>query len=190
VSLAGTVWIPVGPSPLLHGTREDNGLVTAIAVNSNNANVIYIGTAGGGVWRTSDGGANWTPLFDRQLSLGIGEYGAIAIDPSNTDIIYAGTSGRLIYRTFDFRETNTFQSAQAGLYKSTDGGASWILLGSGFPAANQGNSKNFANTSINVVLVDPADGRVHPAHINSVLEETLAQRMLRACRVCSLTGKD
>src|SRR5260221_7418106 len=54
VSLAGTVWIPVGPSPLLHGTREDNGLVTAIAVNSNNANVIYIGTAGGGVWRTSD----------------------------------------------------------------------------------------------------------------------------------------
>jgi photosystem II stability/assembly factor-like uncharacterized protein len=172
VSLAGTVWIPVGPSPLLHGTREDNGLVTAIAVNSNNANVIYIGTAGGGVWRTSDGGANWTPLFDRQLSLGIGEYGAIAIDPSNTDIIYAGTSGRLIYRTFDFRETNTFQSAQAGLYKSTDGGASWILLGSGFPAANQGNSKNFANTSINVVLVDPADGRVYVASTVGVFVST------------------
>ena len=68
MSLLGTVWTPIGPSPIDEGGAEDNGLVTAIAVNPNNTNVIYIGTAGGGVWRSADGGTNWTPLFDRELS--------------------------------------------------------------------------------------------------------------------------
>ena len=48
------------------------------------ADIIYQGTAGGGVWRTLDGGDTWTPIFDRQLSLGIGEPGGIAIDPNDT----------------------------------------------------------------------------------------------------------
>ena len=59
-----------------------------IAVNPANSNVIYIGTAGGGAWRSDDGGASWFPLFDRQLSLAVGEPGALAIDPNNTDVVY------------------------------------------------------------------------------------------------------
>ena len=51
-----------------------------------------MGTGGGGMWRSMDGGVRWTPLFDRQLSLGIGGPGALAIDPNNTNIIYLGTS--------------------------------------------------------------------------------------------------
>jgi hypothetical protein len=79
MSLNGTVWTPIGPSPLQTGI-DVNGQVTSIAVNPNNTKVIYIGTAWGGVWRTRDGGLNWTPLFDRAPSLGIGEPAAIAID--------------------------------------------------------------------------------------------------------------
>ncbi len=98
-----------------------NGQVTSVAVNPNNPNVIYIGTAWGGIWRTQDGGNNWTPLFDHAPSLGIGEPAAIAIDPIDTSIIYAGTSNR---------EGSQFSSAPtqpgAGLFKSTDEGASWI----------------------------------------------------------------
>jgi HYDIN/CFA65/VesB-like, Ig-like domain len=144
VTLTGTVWAPIGPSPMAQGGRQDNGLTTAIAINPNNPNIIYQGTAGGGVWRTLDGGDTWAPIFDRQLSLGIGEPGAIAIDPTDTSIIYVGTSTRVT------------PQAQAGLFRSIDGGASCIRLGSGFPAGNVGNASQFFNQIINEIIVDPA----------------------------------
>jgi len=172
MTLVGSVWTPVGPSPINPGAgnREDNGLVTAIAVNPNNHKVIYIGTAGGGVWRSSDGGDNWTPLFDRQASLAVGEPGGIAIDPSNTNTIYVGTSGRLIFRTFAGAETGTFAATQAGLYRSTDAGASWVLLGD---ASNPGTAANLAGAAINVVLVDPTNSNVvYVASQNGVFVST------------------
>jgi photosystem II stability/assembly factor-like uncharacterized protein len=147
MSIAGTVWAPIGPSPIA-GNRQDNGLVSAIAVNPNDPNVIYIGTAGGGVWRSRDCGQNWRPLFDRQIALGIGEPGGVAIDPNDTDTIYVGTSGRVT------------RQAPAGLYKSTDGGASFIRLGSRYPADNTGNANRFFSQWISVVIVDPANSRV------------------------------
>jgi hypothetical protein len=49
MSLNGTAWTPIGPNPIQEGGNPDNGMVTAIAINPNNKNVIYIGTAGGGV---------------------------------------------------------------------------------------------------------------------------------------------
>ena len=76
MSLNGTVWAPIGPSPIDQGAISANGQVTAIAVNPNNSNIIYIGTAWGGVWLTRDGGDTWTPIFDRAPSLGVGEPGA------------------------------------------------------------------------------------------------------------------
>src|SRR5215213_10302236 len=148
MSLRGTVWAPIGPSPIAQSGRQDNGLTTAIAINPNDGNVIYQGTGGGGVWRTTNGGTTWTPIFDRQLSLGIGEPRAIAIDPNDTSILYVGTSSRVTPQT------------QAGLFKSTDGGASCILLGSGYPAGNTGNASQFVNHAINVIIVDPADSRI------------------------------
>ena len=156
MSLNGTVWTPIGPSPISENSTLDNGLVTCIAVHPFNQNVIYIGTAGGGVLRTRDGGANWTPLFDRQLALGIGEPGALAIDPNNTDVIYAGTSQRVILGTGNSGFFGPLDSSQ-GIFKSTDGGNSWIQMGSGFPAGNTGNALNFLGQNINVIIVDPAD---------------------------------
>src|SRR6516225_7367037 len=128
MSLKGTVWTPIGPSPMSENGGQDNGLVTAIAVNPNNTNILYLGTAQGGVWRSRDGGLNWTPLFDKQPALGIGEPAGIAIDPNDTNTIYVGTSGRV-----GSSEPDTILQPQAGLFKSTDAGASWIALGSGFP---------------------------------------------------------
>jgi photosystem II stability/assembly factor-like uncharacterized protein len=154
MSLKGTVWSPIGPSPL-HLGIDVNGQVTSIAVNPNNPNVMYIGTAWGGIWRTQDGGNNWTPLFDHAPSLGIGEPAAIAIDPIDTSIIYAGTSNR---------EGSQFSGAAtqpgAGLFKSTDGGASWIQLGSSYPSSAPSNASIFFNQSINVVIVDPANNQI------------------------------
>src|SRR5262245_24018811 len=148
MSLNGTVWAPIGPSPISQGVSQVNGLVSAIAIHPANSNVIYIGTAGGGAWRSGDGGATWFPLFDRQLSLAVGEPGALAIDPNNTDVVYLGTSARVAAQP------------QAGLFKSTDGGGSWILLGSGYPAGNTGNATQFVNQWINVIIVDPANSNL------------------------------
>ena len=146
MSLNGTVWVPIGPSPLSQLSGEDNGLVTAIAVNPNNNNVIYLGTADGGVWRSGDGGDIWTPVFDQQPVLGIGEPVGIAIDPSNTDTIYVGTSAR-----DGSRQSATVDQPTAGLFKSTDGGASWI---------QPGNAGIFTSQNINVIIVDPANSNV------------------------------
>jgi photosystem II stability/assembly factor-like uncharacterized protein len=148
MSLNGTVWAPIGPSPISQGANAVNGLVSAIAVNPANSNVIYTGAAGGGAWRSDDGGATWFSLFDRQLSLAVGEPGALAIDPNNTDVVYLGTSARVAAHP------------QAGLFKSSDGGASWIRLGSGYPAGNTGNAIQFVNQWINVIIVDPANSNI------------------------------
>jgi hypothetical protein len=156
MSLNGTVWAPIGPSPMNEGGGNDNGLVTAIAVNPNNNNIIYLGSAQGGVWRSADAGDSWTPLFDRQLALGIGEPAGVAIDPNDTNSIYVGTSGRV-----GSSEPDTIFQPSAGLFKSRDGGASWIALGSGFPAGNTGNATQFINQWINVILVDPANSDVY-----------------------------
>jgi photosystem II stability/assembly factor-like uncharacterized protein len=161
MTLTGTVWAPIGPSPISGATRQDNGLTTAIAINPNDGDIIYQGTAGGGVWRTTDGGATWRPIFDRQISLGIGEPGAIAIDPNDTNTLYIGTSSRVS------------RQAQAGLFKSTDGGASFIQLGSGYPAGNIGNASQFVNQAINVIVVDPANSQtVYLSSTNGVFRST------------------
>lgn len=169
-SLTGTVWRPIGPSPVdqtyeLSGssfTSEVNGRVSSIAVNPNNGNVIYQGSSGGGVWRTIDGGTTWTPLYDQQASLGTGEPSAIAIDPSDTNTIYVGTSGRFVL------------NISKGILKSTDGGGSWIVLGSNFPASNTGNADDlFAGQSINVIIVDPANSNtVYIAATNGLFRST------------------
>ena len=109
------MWTPIGPSPIQQGTSLANGRVGSIAVNPNNPNVIYQGSSGGGVWKTTDGGATWTPIFDQQPSLGTGEPSAVAIDPSNTNTIYVGTSGRFVL------------NISKGILKSTDGGSSWTI---------------------------------------------------------------
>jgi hypothetical protein len=166
MSLNGTVWSPIGPSPMNEGV-DDNGLVTAIAVNPNNKNVLYLGSAQGGVWRSTNGGDTWTPIFDRQLSLGIGEPAGIAIDPANTDIIYVGTSSRV-----GSAEPDTIGQPTRGLFKSTDGGSSWIALGSGYPAGNTGTANIFVGRTINVIIVDPANGVLYLGANNGVFTST------------------
>jgi photosystem II stability/assembly factor-like uncharacterized protein len=156
MSIVGTAWHPRGPNPLLNGNQHYNGRTNTVAVHPRNDQIAYAGAAGGGVWKTADGGATWRPLSDRQPSLGngqislaIGEPAAVAIDPADPDVIYAGTGPRKVV---------SGSAAAVGLFKSTDGGASWVLLGSGYPADNTGNAATiFGTTSalINSIIVDP-----------------------------------
>jgi uncharacterized protein (TIGR03437 family) len=109
-------WTSIGPRPTDPGPSATAGRVNAIAIDPRDNNVVYIGGAMGGVWKTTDGGTNWKPLTDTQASLAMG---AIALDPSNPDIIYAGTG-----------EENFSQDSYygAGILKSMDAGATWTNI--------------------------------------------------------------
>src|SRR5436190_300188 len=65
VALSTTTWTPIGPEPLYSGNANNSnvsGRIVAIAAHPTDANTIYIATAGGGVWKTTNGGSSWTPL--------------------------------------------------------------------------------------------------------------------------------
>ena len=79
--LKSFVWRSIGPANM--GGRVDD-----IAVDESNPSTIYIGLAGGGVWKTTNNGTTWTPIFDEYQISSIGD---IAIAPSNSDILYVGT---------------------------------------------------------------------------------------------------
>lgn len=93
-SLLDLPWTEIGPNPIPNaqvGTAPvttASGRTTAIAVHPTNPDIVYVGTAQGGLYRSTNGGTNWTRLMDSALSLAIG---AIAISPSQPETIYVGT---------------------------------------------------------------------------------------------------
>jgi len=91
--------------------------VIAIAGQCGNPHIIYVGAASGGIWKTTDGGLNWQPVFDDQ---DVSSIGALAVAASDPNIIWAGTG-----------ETNIRSSISIGngIYKSVDGGKSWEKMG-------------------------------------------------------------
>ena len=94
-----------------------SGRVTAIDVVTNNPDVMYVGTASGGLWKSTSGGIKWDPIFDNELTASIG---AVAIQQSNPSVIWVGTG-----------EGNPRNSLNGGfgIYKSLDGGKSWMAMG-------------------------------------------------------------
>lgn len=94
------------------------GRVTAVAGIPGNPAVYYMGTPGGGVWQTTDGGMEWKPIFDQEH---ISSVGALAVAPSNPKIIYVGTG--------DVSNVGGSVNYGDGIYKSTDGGKSWQHIG-------------------------------------------------------------
>lgn len=89
-----SAWTEIGPAPIPNSQVETppittaSGRVTAIAVHPTNPDIVYVGAAQGGVYRTTDGGTNWNPIFDSAQSLAVG---AIAIAPSSPETVYIGT---------------------------------------------------------------------------------------------------
>lgn len=94
-----------------------SGRVTSIDVVLSNPDVIYVGTASGGLWKSSSGGIKWQPIFEDQPTASIG---AVAVQQSNPSVIWVGTG-----------EGNPRNSLNGGygVYKSLDGGKTWQSMG-------------------------------------------------------------
>ena len=163
-------WQDLGPVDwnATSGWNPGVGRVTAFAVESGNTNHIIIGANTGGVWRTVDGGANWTVLTDDMTTLTV--Y-AVAMNPTNAAEYFWGTSNGVIFKSSDSGSTwniladvgdgtvnkilidptdpsKMYCTTTAGIFKSTDSGANWTTI---HPAATSGYDVEFKPGNTNVI---------------------------------------
>jgi photosystem II stability/assembly factor-like uncharacterized protein len=106
-----------GLAPRSIGPAGMSGRIAAIDAVESDPDTVYVGAATGGIWKSTNGGITWKPVFDDQPVAAIG---ALAIDPSNPSVVWAGTG-----------EGNVRNSASVGngVYRSVDGGESWRHVG-------------------------------------------------------------
>lgn len=133
-------WTNIGP-------QNFAGRILSIAWHPTNTNIIYVGSASGGLWKTTDGGATWLPLTDNLASLAIG---SVVLDPTNPNIIYIGTGEG------SFNVDAVFG---AGVFKSTDGGATWNTTGLSWAQSQ--------NRAVNKLVIDPTNTQIVYAACNS-----------------------
>jgi photosystem II stability/assembly factor-like uncharacterized protein len=148
-------WQQLGPTTWddsnSNGWNPGVGRITSIGIEQFNQNHIIVGSPGGGVWKTTDGGVNWTVLTDNFSNIDV--Y-ALTIDPSVSSTYYWGSTSGIIYKSIDGGATwnlladtgygtinkilihptdssKMFCSSSAGIFKSTDSGVTWSLIHSG-----------------------------------------------------------
>ncbi len=148
-------WREIGPA--LGGGR-----IAAVAGTAADPNLYYVGSAGGGVWKSDNGGATWTAVFAKEPVAAIG---AVAIDPTNENVVWVGTG-----------EANPRNDVSYGdgVYKTIDGGKTWTNVG-------------LAPTRhISRILIDPQ----HPDHvIVGALGDPFADSVHRGVYVTNDGGK-
>jgi len=107
---ANLTWRAIGPA----GT---GGRVAAVAGSASDPKLYYVGSGGGGLWKSANGGQTWDPVFEKE---GTAAIGAVTIDPTDNKIVWAGTG-----------EANPRNDVSYGdgVYKSTDGGDTWTNVG-------------------------------------------------------------
>ncbi len=141
-SLAGTAaaaattgWTALGPGNI-------GGRTLSLVFEPDNANILYAGTADGGIWKTTNGGAAWAPLGDMLPSLAVS---SLIMDPVNFDVLYAGT-GEGAY--------NGDSVQGAGVFQTVDAGQHWTQM----PGTN---TPDFYY--VNKLVLSPASGRLYAA---------------------------
>ncbi len=116
------------------------GRVADFAVDPNNRAHYYIAVASGGVWKTTNAGTTWTPVFDEQGSYSVG---CVTMDPRNPHVVWVGTGENNSQRSVGFGD---------GVYRTRDGGVTWENLGLA------------ESEHIGTILIDPRDsGTVYVA---------------------------
>ena len=134
-------WNALGPfvHDVYPGVSPGQGRINAIAVDPNDENIWYAGAPAGGIWKSTDGGSSWTNLFDDFPQIGVS---GIAIDPNDSNTIYIATG-----------DDDAGESYSIGVYKSTDGGATWAETG-------LNPTTTTVSTLMNEITIDPTDSNI------------------------------
>ena len=144
----GASWVPLGPAPIpVSGSTSYSGRVSAIAVHPTDPNIVYVGTAQGGLYRTLNGGTTWTPLMDSALTIAIG---AVAISPSDPTTVFVGTGESTLCGSGCY--------IGVGLYRITNADTTPVL--SNALNKNAANADVFTGRAISEVLVHPTDPNI------------------------------
>lgn len=109
-AMANLAWRSIGPANM-------GGRIADVEGVPGNPNIVYVATGSGGIFKTTNGGVDWKPIFDRQNTISVG---GIALEPGNPDVIWVGTGESNVRNSVSFGD---------GVYKSTDGGKTWKNLG-------------------------------------------------------------
>src|SRR6185436_6286312 len=145
-----TDWVFLGPNPIPQGQTQGarvpvSGRTISIAVHPTDPNTVYVGTAQGGLYKSTNGGTNWTKLFDFQLeTLAIG---AVTIDPTDSSIVYVGTGE-------NGQSADSF--AGKGLYIIRNANSATPTLNGPFRTNGIGDNV-FNGRAIGRILVNPLD---------------------------------
>jgi photosystem II stability/assembly factor-like uncharacterized protein len=149
-------WIPIGPTQMTDVDSNtilepSQGRVNCVAVSPSDQNRILVGAASGGVWLSTDGGTNWSPRTDHLPVLGVAD---IEFAPSDSNIVYMATGDGIAFAT-----------PSVGVYKSTDGGATWNPTGLVFDP--------ISFTILKKLAVHPTDPNVvYVAELNRLYKTT------------------
>jgi photosystem II stability/assembly factor-like uncharacterized protein len=103
-------WRSIGPANM-------GGRIADVEGVPGNANIVYVATASGGLWKTVNAGVTWKPIFERQGTISIGD---IVLAPSNPDVVWVGTGESNVRNSVSFGD---------GVYRSNDGGKTWQHMG-------------------------------------------------------------
>ena len=151
--LAGLRWRDVGP---MRGGRS-----FAVAGSAVQPDTFYMGSVGGGVWKTKNSGRTWEPIADDpKMGIPIGSIGAIAVSPSDPKVIYVGTGET------DIRSQHSYG---IGVFKSTDAGKTWHSVGLA------------DSMQIGKIAIDPSDpNRVYVAALGSPYKASAERGVFRS----------
>ncbi|MBU0692167.1 hypothetical protein KKH18_10210, partial [bacterium] len=133
-------WTVLGPENMA-------GRILTLAYDPTNTNIVYAGSASGGLWKSTDGTLSWFPLTDDLPSLAVG---CVAIDPNNHNTLYIGTGEGSF---------NVDAVYGAGIFKSTDGGTTWNTTGMSWTQSQQ--------RAVNEIVIDPNNSQILYAATNS-----------------------
>ena len=140
-------WRALGPAPIpVNAATSYSGRVSAIAVHPTNPDIVYAGAAQGGLYRSADGGTNWTPLLDGALTLSIG---SIAISPSNPSTVFVGT-GETAFSADSF--------FGVGIYRITNADTNPVV--SGPLNRTSGGADIFTGRGVSEIVVHPTDPNI------------------------------
>lgn len=155
---ASATWTAMGPmgapTGLVGGLPRKAGRDNFLSFHPSSPNTIFAGTPSGGMWMTTNGGTSWTTSTDNLPVSGCSD---LVVDPSNNNIVYLATgdgdgSGSITPNPSD------------GVYKSTDGGATWTITSLTFPQSS--------NRSIRRLLIDPTNPQILLCGTNSGIYRT------------------